>query len=311
MQARITMRAGEVGNGIARLDRIAGSAGERLIHVCQERSCPQARSACHFRERAGEGACVLPRLHEGAIACLHIHHQSVEPRRQLLGKNGGGDQWDGFNCGRHIADGVEPRIRRSQIAGLPNDRAARRLQHKREKRFIRRRIISWNGFELVERAARVPQSASRNHRHAAAARRHHGRQHEAHIIADTARRMLVEHWTAKRVRAPVHHPARMRHGLRQRCAFAARHAAKKHSHCKSSGLLACYRAARQPGDKKSDGLPAQHASVAFGADDLLRQHQLSPAESAASSSSSNALAPMRNVRGPAQSGPMISSASER
>src|SRR2546427_9435630 len=47
-------------------------------------------------------------------------------------------------------------------------------------------------LELVEGAAGVAQPAARHHRHGHAARRHERREHQRHLVADAAGRVLVD-----------------------------------------------------------------------------------------------------------------------
>src|SRR2546422_6077600 len=50
----------------------------------------------------------------------------------------------------------------------------------------------FRSLELVEGAAGVAQPAARHHRHGHAARRHERREHQRHLVADAAGRVLVD-----------------------------------------------------------------------------------------------------------------------
>ena len=54
-----------------------------------------------------------------------------------------------------------------------------------------------DGLELVERAAGVAEAAARHHRHGDAAARDQRREHERHLVAHAARRVLVDHGSAE------------------------------------------------------------------------------------------------------------------
>src|SRR5262249_39067243 len=54
--------------------------------------------------------------------------------------------------------------------------------------------VARNRLELVERAARMAQPTTRDHRHTNTARRHQRRDDDRRLIADAARRMLVSFW---------------------------------------------------------------------------------------------------------------------
>ena len=81
------------------------------------------------------------------------------------------------------------------------------------------------GFEFIERAARVSQTASRNHRH------HHSRSrcdrsgNQAGFVANPAGGMFVDFQSGDQ--GKVDHLARTNHGFRQRIDFAIGHAEKK------------------------------------------------------------------------------------
>ena len=83
-------------------------------------------------------------------------------------------------------------------------------------------------FELVERAAGVAERAARHHRHDDAERRDERREHERHLVADAARRMLVDARPSEvREFEPV---AARQHGLGERRGLGAIEAAEKTRH---------------------------------------------------------------------------------
>ena len=144
-------------------------------------------------QRAGELAGRLERRQERARPGLDVHDQGIEAGRQLLRQDRGDDQRNRFHRRGDVADGVEAAVGRRQIVGLADDRAARGADGRAQALEIGLGRVTGNAVQLVQRAAGMAQAAARDHRHIRAARRHHRRQHQAHLVADAAGRMLVEH----------------------------------------------------------------------------------------------------------------------
>ena len=118
------------------------------------------------------------RFHERAGAGLYVQHDGARAGGELLGHDARNDQRDGVHRRGHVAQRVHFLIRRGEIRRLPGDDEADVLGVFEE--FFGRHGggKAWEGFELVDRAAGVPETAAGHFRHFAAARRHHRAQDE-------------------------------------------------------------------------------------------------------------------------------------
>ena len=131
--------------------------------------------------------------HERTVAHLDVHHQRVEPCSQLLGQDRRRDERDALDGGGHVAHAVEPLVGGCQVGGLADDRATHLADHPSELGHRGRGPVPGDALELVVRTAGVAESATRDHRHEPTAGGNHRTEHEADGVADTARRVLVEH----------------------------------------------------------------------------------------------------------------------
>ena len=108
---------------------------------------------------------VVELRHERPRASLHVEHETGETLRELLAHDARRDQRNDFyGCGR-VAQRVELAVRRHDLGRLAQHRAAdfRDLLLRISQRELRPE--SRNRFELVERAAGVPEAAPGHHRH--------------------------------------------------------------------------------------------------------------------------------------------------
>src|SRR2546423_942690 len=147
---------------------------------------PTARTSMAAAAPGGSGGPLEDRLRElasrvelgqeGARADLDVHHERVEPGRELLGQDRGDDEPDRLDRARGVADGVEPLVGGGEVARLADDRATRLAHRGREALAVGRRVVARDGVELVQRAAGVAQATAGDHPHRAAARRDDRRQ---------------------------------------------------------------------------------------------------------------------------------------
>ena len=215
---------------LAHLHGIARRRRKGFVHVRQQ--CCRAHSGAvrDLDQRRCEFTGLAFIIHERAVAALHIEHEAVETGSQLLGQDRRGDERHGFHRAGHVSDAVETLVGGSDLTRLADDRAPN-LAHGASECFrIRLGGVARNRLHLVQRAARVAETASRNHRHGDAARRYDGREHQRHDIADAAGRMLVDNGS---IEIPRHRVPGVAHRERQRDRFLARHSveANRHSEC--------------------------------------------------------------------------------
>ena len=90
LAARVEHELGEVGRAVpahrverlAHLERVADRGAERLIHVGEQAHDLAARLAAERDHRLGELARIVERLHERAVADLHVEHDRLRARRR-------------------------------------------------------------------------------------------------------------------------------------------------------------------------------------------------------------------------------------
>ncbi len=211
VQARLARAfAFQVGDGLGDLERIADVAAQHAIHVGDQRHGRQAGAVGDGHQALRQVAGHLFGVAEGAGAAFDVHHQPVEAGRDLLAQDRAHDQRDRFDAAGDVAHGIEPPVGRRQLVGLADDGAADLAHDLAEGRDVRLRLVARDGRELVECAAGVAEPAAGDHRHERAARRHDWRQHQAHLVADPAARMLVDHRSRQAKIAPVELDARSR-----------------------------------------------------------------------------------------------------
>ena len=105
-------------------------------------------------------AGVFERLHERAVADLHVQDDRVGARRELLRHDRRGDQRDDVHSRGHVSERVELLVGRHEIAGLADDREPdlAHLLHELVDRQLDPEAR--DRLELVERAARVSEPAA-------------------------------------------------------------------------------------------------------------------------------------------------------
>ena len=84
----------------------------------------------------------------------------MQPRRQLLRQDRGGDERDRLDGGRYIADRIELFVGRSEVRRLADNGRTRLPHNLSEQRNVRLRDVAGDRVELVERAAGMAQTAT-------------------------------------------------------------------------------------------------------------------------------------------------------
>ena len=124
-----------------------------------------------------------------------------------------------------IAHHIKPLVRRREVVGLADDRAADIPHAAAECLRIRRGVVAGDCFELVDRAAGMSEAAPGNHRNIAAAGRDRRREDQADGIANPDGRVFVENRPFD-IR-PIQRASEPCHCARQRGAFLTRQSAEK------------------------------------------------------------------------------------
>ena len=241
-QTLVARGAGEVIDGLADLHRVAGGAAQHLIHVGEQRRGGHPVAPRDVDDRSGQLAGLLHAGQECPRADLDVHHQGVQPGGELLGEDGADDQRDRLDRARRVADGVQTAVGGREPARLADDRAADAGHRRAQPAGVRSDVIAGDRLELVQRAARVAQAPPGDHRHRGPAGGHDRRQQQAHLVADAAGRVLVQHRAVDAGPVPLQDVARARHRAGQRHALVRRHAPQEDRHRQRAHLGVAHRA---------------------------------------------------------------------
>ena len=177
---------------------------------------------------------VLGSRHEGAIPRLHVEDDGGRARRELLREDRRGDERDRLHRPGHVAQSVEAPVGRGDGVGLPDERAADRVEEPVELRLRKRRPEARDRLELVERAARVAEAAARHHPRLHADGGEERREDERRLVADPAGRVLVRDESVAR---KVPGLAGLHHRERQDGRLGRRHAPATDGHQEGCRLL--------------------------------------------------------------------------
>ena len=205
LRTRLDPAPREMINRVKDLDGVSCTARQRLVHVRDKRDGWQSGGRGNVCEAFREVSRAFERRHEGPAPGLHIHDEALQACRKFLREDRRRDQWDRLHRRRHIPDAIETLVGRCEVCSLSDDGAANLTHGARKEGGFGLRIVTRDAFELVERATRVAKATSGDHGYIGAAGSEHGREHEAHIVANAAGRMLVEHWAIERQSGPVEH----------------------------------------------------------------------------------------------------------
>ena len=172
--------------------------------------------------------------------------------RELFGHDGRRDERQRIDRRRHIAQRIELFICRCQITGLPDDRNADLLYLLQELLCRERRFVAGDGFELIDRAARVTEPAPGHFCHLAAEARDDRRQNQRRLVAHAAGGVLVYRLCAKA--RQIDRVARAHHRVGQDCRFMVGHALVENCHCPGRHLVVGNFAFCKAVDDKADFL---------------------------------------------------------
>ena len=151
--------------------RIADGVSQRLIHIADERDDFALQILADVHHGLRQHARFVGRLHERARAALHIQHDGIRARRDLLAHDARCDQRRAGHAAGDIAQGVEFSIGGSQVFRLAAQHDAVFFQLLPEFGFAQIDAIARDRFQLIDRAAAERQAASRHLAHVQARRR--------------------------------------------------------------------------------------------------------------------------------------------
>ena len=224
----------------------------------------------------GQLACHRLGVAEGAGAELHVHHQPVEPRGELLRQDRADDQRDRFDGGRHVAHRIEPPVGRREIGGLADDGAADLAHDLAEGVDVGLRLVAGDGATACRACRRCGRGRGRR----SSARSRRRRRRSAPASGSPCRRRR----RSNACRAPG--PAATRLVPVERGAGCARGPGsvatrsavvmprKNTAMAKAATWPSLRLPSRDAAHDEGDLLFRQLMAVALPADDLLRQHAL-------------------------------------
>ena len=264
---------------VARLGDLQGVAdrrSERLIHVGEQADDLATGVPPELEHRLGEGAGVVERLHERAVADLHVEHDRVGAARDLLRHDRGRDQRQDVHRRGHVSERVELLVRRDEVIGLADDREADRLHLGDELVDGELDVEAGDRLELVERPAGVAETppAHLSHRHAAGGDdRADG---DRRLVADAAGRVLVDDLPSERC-AEVERAAAPDHRVGERVRLGGGHALEVDGHAERGQLVVGDLAAGVAEDQLRDLLRRELLAVPLPLDQLGRADHDLPA----------------------------------
>src|ERR1700676_1718980 len=189
---------------------MAGHAAERLVHVGNERDNFFAHTHAGFHHEFRQQHGIFFALHKGAGTSFNIENESVDAFGKFFAHDGGADEADIFDGGGRVAEGVDFFVGRGDFRGLANE-AHTAFAENAEKFFEREiHVEARDGFEFVERAAGVAETAAADHGNSEPACGNDGSEDERSLIANAAGGMLV-HFSAGNA-GEIENLARAKHG---------------------------------------------------------------------------------------------------
>ena len=268
------VRPAQDGDRFLDLQRVADSKAERLVHIGHDGghvASGMLADAYHLPRKLKSG---FLRLHERAGAGFHVQHDGARAGGELLGHDARNDQRDAVHRRGHVAQRVHFFIRRGKIRRLPGDHKADVLGGFEE--FFGRHGggEAGEGFELVDRAAGVPETAAGHFRHFAAACRHHRAEHKRGLVADAAGRVLVGGVLAERRK--IDHVAGVLHFHGKLRCFLRRHAAETDGHHQRGHLVIRDIPRRVALDDEMQFLLRESPTLFFLFDEIGHMHDASP-----------------------------------
>ena len=248
----------------ADLVRIPDREPERRIHVGDERGGLASRGLRPGDERVRERNGVLARLHERALAALHVEDERVRALGELFGEDGGDDERNRGDRARHVAERVELLVRRRDVIRLHRERDADRRRDLLKAFDGLRAGVAGNRLQLVGRPACEAEAASGQRGNADAASCGERLDDERKLVADAAGGVLVG-----RRDIPCKAPAGLHHRVRQVGGLALGHPAAADGHGEGGHLVIRDLPLGEALDELADLRAAEGMSLA-----LLVQYQL-------------------------------------
>ena len=256
--------AGEHVDGLLDLQGVAHMAAQGLFHAGNHRRHAPARQGADIHHGPGQLNGGIQGGHDGAAAGLHVQHDGLSAAGKFLAQNAADDEGQRIHGGGHVPKGVEPLVRRGQLGALAHHGATHGAHDGEEFLLRQRHLHAGDAFQLVHRAAGVPQAPAAHFQHLAAAGRNQWGQDQGGGVAHAAGGVLV-HRHAPYVRRQ--HIAALGHGHGQIGGFPIGHAVEAYGHEQGGQLIIRQGPVRRPLNEEGDFLLRQCAAPFFRFDD--------------------------------------------
>ncbi len=254
---------------LAQLERVSDRVAERLVHVGEKTDDVTAGARSELEHRLGQDLRVLKRLHEGAVADLHVQHDCLGSGSDLLGHDARRDQRDAVDGRRHVPERVQLLVRRDEVRGLTDDRHADVSNLRDELVQAQLDAEARNRLELVQRAAGVTEPASAHLPERNAARGDDRPDGDRRLVPDAPGRVLVDD-ASPELRRHVDGLAAADERLRHRERLGACQSTEHDRHAESGHLVIGDVPACVAEDQVAELVCAELASVPLALDQLRR-----------------------------------------
>ena len=192
-------------------------------------------SSAEREHRLGEPPRLVERLHERAVADLDVEHDRLGAGGELLRHDRGGDQRELVDGRRDVAQPVQELVGRHEVAGLADDRQTDVPDLRDELVEAELGAVARDRLELVERAAGVTEAAAAHLPERDTARRDDRADRQRRLVADAARRVLVDDLAAERG-AEIDRLAAADHRVRQHDTSRARERPRKNTAMQNAAI---------------------------------------------------------------------------
>jgi len=179
--------------------RMASHAAERLVHVGDKRDDFLFHALAGFDHEFSEKNGIFFTLHEGAGTGFDVKHEGVDAFGELFAHDGGTDEADIFDSGSGIAESVDFFVSGSDFGGLTDEAHPTFAKHAIKLIDGKIDVETGDGFELIESAAGVAETAAADHGNGESGGGDDGSENERCFVADAAGGMLI-HFSAGNAR---------------------------------------------------------------------------------------------------------------
>src|ERR1700676_1855045 len=249
---------------------VSGHAAERLVHVGDESDNFFAHAPASFDHEVRQLRGIFFALHKGAGTGFDVEDKSVDAFGEFFAHDGGADEADIFHGGGGIAERVDFFVSRRDFRSLANEAHTAFAENAEEFSEGEIHVKARNGFEFIERAASVAETASADHGNSESARGDNGSEDERSLITDAASGMFVDFFAGKI--GEIDDFAGIEHGFGERGDLRTIEATEPRGHEPGRHLVIGNFAARVARDEEVNLLAGVFTGIAFFADQVDGAH---------------------------------------